>query len=234
MLRTRSRARATLPLHPNEEFAHALLSIQPLLAQYELDWHDHGRHPDCQFASFIHAAKKTVPGLEDIMAVRRACKNWLLVHPPPLGESASDWPDRVNAFGFLNEERKQGDEHSLRGLAGAFATRINVIIVSTTGHRIVHYTPQKNSARSEDIWLIYLDLEHTRHYLSTTKILNTAPRIPSSTTRGANGNTARIRRVTGSTESINDATLDHGSLIQFLLCKPRAYHRVPWKIHNLS
>ena len=55
---TRSRTQATLPSHPNDEIAHALLSIQPVLAQYELDWHDIGRHPDCQFTSFIHQRRK--------------------------------------------------------------------------------------------------------------------------------------------------------------------------------
>ena len=225
MQRTRSRTHATLPSNPNEEIAHALHSIHDLLAQLELVWHDHGRHPDC---SFIHATKKTVPGLEVIMKVRRACKNWLFAHPPPLVESASSWQDRVRAFGF-NNERKKGDEHTFRGLAGAFATRINVITVTTSGHRIDHYNPPENMPHSEDIWLIYLDLEHTRHYLSTTKILNTAPRIPPSTTRGANGNTVRIRRVTGSTIKDPTLVLVHGSLIQFLLRKPRAYHRVPCK-----
>ena len=105
------------------------------------------------------------------------------------------------------KKRKQGDEKWLRVLAGAFATRINVIIVTTSGHRIDHYNPPENIPHLKDTCLIYLDLEHTRHYLSTTKILNTAPRIPPSTTGSANGNTARIRWVTGSTEPINDPTL---------------------------
>ena len=56
--------------------------------------------------SFIHATKKTVPGLDDIMDVRRGCKNWLLVHPPPLVESVTDWRDRVMPFGFGNEKEE--------------------------------------------------------------------------------------------------------------------------------
>ena len=92
------------------------------------------------------------------------------------------------------------------GLPGAFTTRINVIIVTTSGHHIDHYNLPENIPHSEDVWLIYLDLEDTRHYLSTTKILNTVPRIPPSTTRDANGNTARIRRVTGSTLNMCKAT----------------------------
>ena len=94
------------------------------------------------------------------------------------------------------EVRRVSKKMSLCGLAGAFTTRINVIIVTTSGHHIIHYNPPENIPHSEDIWLI----EHTRHYLSTTKILNTGPRIPPSTTRDTNGNTSRIRRVTDSTD----------------------------------
>ena len=92
------------------------------------------------------------------MTVRGACRNWLLAHPPPSVQSASDWQDRIKAFGFKKENRKQGDEHTLRGLAGAFATRINVIIVRTLGHCIEQYNPPENIQHQEDIWLIYMDL----------------------------------------------------------------------------
>ena len=78
--RTRSRTQAILQLHPNEEIAYALHSIQPLLNQHQLQYHDYGQSPDCQFTSFIHASKKKIPTLEDIMAVRRACRNWLYVN----------------------------------------------------------------------------------------------------------------------------------------------------------
>ena len=151
MQRTRSKIQGGPPLHQNVEIAHALHSIQHILDQHQLVWHDQGRHPDCQFTSFIHATKKAVPGLDEIMAVRRACKNWLLVNPPPLVESVTDWFDRIKAFGFATEKRKQGDEHSLRGLAGAFATSINVIIVTTLGHRTVQYNPPNNRPHSEVI-----------------------------------------------------------------------------------
>ncbi len=140
------------------------------------------------------------------MKVRRDCQNWLLVNPPPLVESLTDWQDRIKEFGLTNERRKQGDEHSLCGLAGVFTTRINVILVTTSGHRTEQYNPPRNRMHSEEVWLIDLNLEHTLPYLSTTKILNTTPRIPPSTTGGANGITARIRRVIGSTEPINDPT----------------------------
>jgi len=52
------------------------------------------------------------------MEVRRACKNWLFAHPPPLVESASDWRDQTMPFGFSDMKiRKQGNEHSLCGLS---------------------------------------------------------------------------------------------------------------------
>ena len=91
----------------------------------------------------------------------------------------------------------------MRGLAGAFATRINLIIVRTSGHRIMEYNPPENIQHKVEVWLIYLDLEHTRRYLSTTKILSTAPQIPPPAVSVANGNTARIRRVTGSTKMMH-------------------------------
>ena len=110
------------------------------------------------------------------------------------------------AFGFRDERRKQGDEHSLCGLTGVFTTRINVIIVTTSGYRTEQYNPPKNRNHFEEIWLIYLNLEHTHHYLSTTKNLNTNPRILTSTTSGADGIRSGTRRESGSTEPINDPT----------------------------
>ena len=137
--RTRSTTQAILRLHPNEEIAHALHSIQPLLDQHKLH-----------------------------MAFRKACKNWLLAHPPPLVVSATDWRHQIMSFGFGETKiRKQGNEHSLRGLAGAFSTRINVIVVTTSGHHIQQYNPPENIQHLQELWLIYMDLENTRHYLST-------------------------------------------------------------------
>jgi hypothetical protein len=60
---------------------------------------------------------------------------------------------------FGNERKKQGDEHSFRGLGGAFTTRINVIIVTTSGYHTEQYTPPNNRPHSEEIWLIHLHLE---------------------------------------------------------------------------
>ena len=149
---------------------------------------------------------------------RKQCQVWMkswyseeaakigFVKSPPLVESVTDWRDRIKQFGFGNEKRKQGDEHSLCGLSGAFATRINVIIVTTSGYHTEQYNPPINRTTSEEIWLIYLCLEHTRHYLSTTKVLNNTPGTPPSTTGGANGPLTRTRRVIGSTKPINDPT----------------------------
>ena len=211
--RTRSRTQAILRLHPNEEIAHALHSIQPLLDQHKLQWHDHGRHPDCQFTSFIHASKKTIPSMEEIMDVRRACKRWVLAHPSPQVESASAWRDKIIPFGFGDvNTRKQGNDHSLRGLAGAFKTRINVIVVRTSGHHILQYNPPENIQHLQELWLIYMDLENTHHYLSTIPDMTLSiPPPPPPTMRGANGNPARARRATGSTEPINDPALVAGS-----------------------
>jgi hypothetical protein len=77
------------------------------------------------------------------MNVRRACKSWLLAHPPPGVESASAWRDKIMPFGYGNDIRKQGNDHSLRGLAGAFKTRINVIVVTTRDITFNNSTHQK-------------------------------------------------------------------------------------------
>lgn len=84
------------------------------------------------------------------------------------------------ALCFGTVDRRKGDEHSLRGLAGSFVIHINVIIVSTTSSHIQHYKPPGTTPHTGEIWMIYLDLDNYRHYLSTTKILNnhSRPRIP--------------------------------------------------------
>ncbi len=124
------------------------------------------------------------------MAFRRLCKNWLLVHPPPLVVSRTDWRDQTMPFGFGETKiRKQGNEHSLRGLAGAFSTRINVIVVTLSGHHTQEYNPPENIQYLQELWLIYMDLENTRHYLSTTPDMSLSiPPPPPPTRRGANGN----------------------------------------------
>ena len=147
------------------------------------------------------------------MDVRRACKKCLIANPSPLVESVKDWRDQTMSFGFGDETiRKQGNEHSLWGLAGAFSTRINVIVVTTSGHHIKQYNPPENIQHLQEVWLIYMDLENTRHYLSTIQDMALSiPPPPPPTTSDATGNPPRARRATGSTEPINDPALAVGS-----------------------
>ncbi len=98
---------------------------------------------------FIHATKRTFPRLGEILRVGRVYKNWLITHPPSLVTSITEWQDSVNPFGFNNHKRKEGDEHSLLVLPGAFTTRINVIIVRTSGHLIEQYNPPVHLPHSE-------------------------------------------------------------------------------------
>jgi hypothetical protein len=206
---TRAVSQAISQLHPNEDIARALHSILPLLVQHQLHWDDIGRNPDCQFASFIHASEEKVPEDEQIIQVRRAVRSWLLAHQLSLIDTVSEWRDRVMAFGFATELRKQGNEHSLYAMVACFTTRINLITVSTSGHHIQEYCPPDNIQPTMEIWMFYMNLEHTRHYLSTTKIQNLAPTLqPSSTPsrRGANGSVAGTRRAPRSTEPPNGHT----------------------------
>ncbi len=86
------------------------------------------------------------------MGFRKVCKNWLLVHPSPLVESVTDWRDQIMSFGYSNSKiRKQGNEHSLCSLAGVFSTRINVIVVTTSGHHIQQYNPPENIQHPQEL-----------------------------------------------------------------------------------
>jgi hypothetical protein len=204
---TRSVSQVISQLHPNEDIARALHSILPLLTQHQLQWHDFGRNPDCQFVSFIHSSEEKVPEHEQIMQVRRAVRSWLLSHQLSLVDSATEWRDKVKAFGFATELRRQGNEHSLCTMAACFTTRINLITVSTSGHHIQEYCD--NIQTTKEIWILYMNLEHTHHYLSTTKIHNLVPTLPPFSTpsrRGANGSLAGTRRATSSTELPNGHT----------------------------
>ena len=163
MTLTRSRSQAISQLHPNKEIASALHSILPLLEQHQLQWHDIGRNPDCQFTSFIHASEEKVPEQEQIIQVRRAVRNWLLAHQLSSVDTVTEWQQRVMAFGFATELRKQGNEHSLCAMAACFTTRINLITVSTSGHHTQAYCPPDNIQPTKEIWMLYMNLEHTRH-----------------------------------------------------------------------
>ncbi len=104
----------------------------------------------------------------------------------------------------MSAKRKRGNEHSLRGLTGAYETRINVIIVTPTSNSTVQYNPPPNIPHTDEIWLIYLSLPHTYHYLSTTKIVLTGPELTVVRAGEAAGNVSEIRRSSGTTESLND------------------------------
>ena len=146
-------------LHPNKEIASGLHPVLPLLAQHQLQWHDVGRNPDCQFASFIHASMETDLNLDAIMVVRRAARNWLYTHrlythPPSFVESVSEWQDKVKRFALVDpSKRKHGNQHSLRALTACFSTRINLIVVSTSGHHTQLYDPPDNV---QDLSLIHI------------------------------------------------------------------------------
>ena len=164
---TRSLSKATGPAHSNKRIDDALQSIRSLLAEKHLAWHDTGRHPDCQFTSFIHSTQKIEPDLKQILDTRRKCRDWLFRNPPESVVSPSEWRDSVKSFG-ISDNRKQGDENSLRGLAGAYGIPINVIIVGASSHHTKTYNPE-NKPLDNEIWLIYLDLPNMRHYMSTLK-----------------------------------------------------------------
>ncbi len=88
--------------------------------------------------------------------LQKCVQNWLIAHPPPLVESRSDWRNQIMLFGYRDPNfRKQGNDHSLYGLAGAFSTRINVIVVTTSGHHIQEYNPPENIQHTQALWLIY-------------------------------------------------------------------------------
>ena len=67
-------APATLP---NEQAVAALPSIQHVPDVNRLTCSAIGHHPDCQFASFIHASQQQEPTRDLLIDTRRKCRNWL-------------------------------------------------------------------------------------------------------------------------------------------------------------
>jgi hypothetical protein len=132
----------------------------------------------------------------------------------------TEWQDIVMRLGYADAKRKRGNEHSLRGLAGAYETGINVIIVSQTSNSTVQYNPPPNIPHTDEIWLIYLSLPHTGHYLSTTKIGLTRHELTSARDGEAAGNAAEIRRASGSMESPYDLALEAISGPRILISTP--------------
>jgi hypothetical protein len=82
------------------------------------------------------------------------------------------------------------------------------IVVMTTGHHIQHFNPPENIQHLDEVWLIYINLEHISHYLSTTPDMDITipPPPPPQITRGANGSSAMTRRAPSSTEPPNGHT----------------------------
>ena len=72
-------APATLP---NEQAVAALPCIQHILDANRLTWPGVGQHPDCPFASFIHASQQQEPTWDPIIDTRRKCRNWLRSNSP--------------------------------------------------------------------------------------------------------------------------------------------------------
>ncbi len=124
---------------PNEKDVAALPCIQHILDANRLTWSDVGHHPDCQFASFIHASQQHEPTRDQIIDTRRKFRNWLRLDPPDdLFPEA--WTKRCNEYsifkpGLVTTKRRECmNEHTLRGLAGVYQCRINIILVSSNHH----------------------------------------------------------------------------------------------------
>ena len=122
----------------SEQAVAALPCIQHILDANRLTWSDVGHHPDCQCASFIHASQQQEPTWDLIMDTRRKYRNWLRRNPPH-DFFPEAWTKRCNEYsifnpGLVTTKRREGDEHTLRGLAGVYQCRINIIVVSSNHH----------------------------------------------------------------------------------------------------
>ena len=123
---------------PNEQAAAALPCIQHILDANRLTWSDVGFHPDCPFASFIHASQQQEPTWDLIIDTRRKCRTWLRLNPPD-DFFCEAWTKRCSEYSIFNpglgtKKRREGDEHTLYGLAGVYQFRINLIVVSSNHH----------------------------------------------------------------------------------------------------
>ena len=116
----------------------ALPCIQHILDANRLTWPDVRHHPDCQFASFIHASQQQEPTWDLIIDTRRKCRNWLRLDPSD-DFFPEAWTKRCNEYsifkpGLVTTKRREGDEHTVRSLAGAYQCRINIVVVSSNHH----------------------------------------------------------------------------------------------------
>ena len=102
-------APATLP---NEQAVAAFPCIQHRLDANRLTWPDVGLHPDCQFASFIHASQQQEPTRDLIIDTRRKCRTWLRLDPPDCFFPEA-WTKRCNEYsifkpGLVTTKRREG------------------------------------------------------------------------------------------------------------------------------
>jgi hypothetical protein len=141
----------------------ALPCIQHILDANRLTWSGVGHHPDCRFASFIHASQQREQTWDLMIDTRRKCRNWLRLDPPD-DIFAQAWKKRCNEYsifkpGLVTTKRKEGDEHTLRGLAGVYQCRIDIIVVSSNHHHAKTYNPPPNTPSLGEIWLIFLNFK---------------------------------------------------------------------------
>jgi hypothetical protein len=139
-------APATLP---NEQAVAALPCIQHILDANRLTSPDVGLHPDCLFASFIHASQQQEPTCDLITDTRRKCRTELWLDTPDVFFPEA-WTKRCNEYsifkpGLVTTERREGNEHTLRGLAGVYQCRMNIIVVSSNNHHAKTYNPPRNT-----------------------------------------------------------------------------------------
>jgi hypothetical protein len=92
---------ATSATLPNEQAVAALPYTQHILDANRLTWPDVGHHPDCQFASFIHASQQQEPTRDPIIDTRRKCRSWLRLNPPDAFVPEA-WTKRCNEYATFN------------------------------------------------------------------------------------------------------------------------------------
>ena len=80
--RTRSWTLTAPATLPNEQAVAALPCIQHILDANRLTSPDVGLHPDCLFASFIHASQQQEPTCDLIIDTRRKSRKRLRLDPP--------------------------------------------------------------------------------------------------------------------------------------------------------
>jgi hypothetical protein len=88
--------------------------------------------------AFIHASQPQKPTWGLIIDTRRKCRNWLRLNSPH-DFFPGAWAKRCNEYSIfkpelVNNKRREGDDHTLRGLAGVYECRINILVSSNHHH----------------------------------------------------------------------------------------------------